>query len=189
MLGWNKVRKLAPAGVLTVAASIFMGCVAEVEVRRGNYYADRIWHSDPYCSYGGYSYGCRYYGDDAFRIRLVERRRWNRGWNRGWRFEQPEQSAVAAAKTWESEFGLSPRSATFLRTSFRNALKGNTQQLYAMGISYADIRKMSRFELPSATSIRDAAETLGTKPQDLKDFLEVFMIRMKAAYSANERFE
>lgn len=174
-------RLLMPVGLGVLAVSAFMGCRAEVAVR-GRTYSDRVWYSDPYCRYD-YGYGCRYDRNDGFRISLIQRRRLGHDWRN---VEALTSLDRQKPTTWQAEFNLKPKTITFLKNSFRNALNGETQQLQAIGISHDDIRRMASFQLPSDGSINTAARTLGTKNQDLKDFLEVFMIRMKAAFNANE---
>jgi hypothetical protein len=184
MLGMKNLRKVVmPLGLSLLAVTVFMGCRADIAVR-GRSYSDRVWSSDPYCSdYNyGYSYGCRYGRNDGLRIDYIQRRRWGGGWR------NIEASTLAAAKptTWEAEFKLKPRAVAFLKNSFNNALEGKTEQLQAIGISPTDIQKLAAFEMPSRESINTAARTLNVKSQDMKDFLEVFTIRMKAAFEANE---
>lgn len=177
-------RMMMPVGLSLLAITAFMGCRAEIAVR-GRNYSDRVWGSDPYCRYDS-GYGCRYDRNDGYRIDIIQRRRWGGGWRN---IEASNTvAAVEKAKptSWESEFNLKPRTVSFLKNSFRSALDGKTEQLHAIGISHEDIQKMAAFEMPSNQSINTSARTLNVKSQDLKDFLEVFMIRMKAAFQANE---
>mgnify|MGYP001143716702 CR=1 FL=1 len=184
MVGMKNLRKaLMPVGLSLLAVTVFMGCRAEIAVR-GRSYSDRVWNSDPYCTNYGYgsSYGCRYGYNDGVRIDFIQRRRWGGGWR------NIEASTLTAAKptTWEAEFKLKPRAVAFMKNSFNNALEGKTEQLQAIGISHADIQRLAAFEMPSNESINTAARSLNVKSQDMKDFLEVFTIRMKAAFEANE---
>ena len=187
MIGMKNLRRvMMPVGLSLLAVTAFMGCRAEIAVR-GRNYSDRVWHSDPYCRNDfGYGYGCRYGRNDGYRIDIIQRRRWGGGW----RHIEAANSVAAVEKakptSWESEFNLKPRTVTFLKNSFRSALDGKTEQLHAIGISHEDIQRMANFEMPSNQSINTSARTLNVKGQDLKDFLEVFMIRMKAAFEANE---
>jgi hypothetical protein len=68
-----------------------------------------------------------------------------------------------------------------LQTAFRSGLQGNIQPLLALGVSRQDIGRLQGFRLPSDASIQKSARALGLNPVDLRDFLEVFMIRVKTA--------
>lgn len=90
--------------------------------------------------------------------------------------------------TWQEEFNLSNKAVNYMRTSFAQALDGNKAPLEAIGLSNGDIRSMTQFRLPADGSIAAAAAKLGVEFQDLKDFTEVFLLRMKEAFSNNEPF-
>jgi hypothetical protein len=181
--GMNFFRRiLAPVGVSALALMIFSGCVAEVEVRRGRYYGDRVWHSDPYCRYGN-SWGCRYNYNDGSRIRIIHGRRWGR-------WMEPVANVEAAKRTtWKSEFGLSTRAVNAIRTAWDQTLDRKPEAFYALGFTRSDARALTKFRMPNPDSVARAAHNLGVKTQDLSDFLEVFTIRMKSAFAANERYE
>ena len=192
----------------TLAFTLFAGC-DEVEVRRVDNYSSGIWYSDPYCGYGR-GYGCGYYGTDRYRVRMVRDRRWNDGRGRRWhdgrgnrgrggrggggrRGEMPTIASLTTTQTttqataWQEEFGMSSRAQTLIQSAFRNSIRGQTQQLRGMGLAPDDVKMMMRFELPSSQAIQEAAAVLEMDQQDLRDFLEVFLVRMKTAYQANEK--
>lgn len=182
--GMKMLRRVAmPLGLVALVFTTLSGCVAEVEIRRGRYYNDRVWRSDPWCRHG-HSYGCRWDYNDHGRMRDIHRRRWGRDWDM-----VPVANVAAKKTTWKSEFGLTDRSVKIMNTAFENGLNGNTDTLKSLGFTPNEIRRMASFKMPSGQSIYTASERLGVDFRNLKDFLEVYMIRMKAAYEANERYE
>jgi hypothetical protein len=174
-------RFLVPVGLSAMALMVFSGCEAQVDVRRGHYYSGRVWHSDPYCR-NGYSWGCRYNYNDRGRIRIIYGRRWGR-------WMEPVANVNAKTTTWKSEFGLSTRAVNTIQAAFDGALDRKPEAFYALGFTRSDARNMAKFRLPASASIARAADKLGMKTQDLSDFLEVFTIRMKSAFAANEQYE
>jgi hypothetical protein len=163
-----------------VALTSLVGCDTSVRVGYGRAY-DHVWYGDPYCR-NSWDYGCNYGYNDGARIGIVFGRRhpgWH--WRRGWGVVASEASRPT---TWENEFNLSPRTVKFLKSAFNNALDGKTQQLHAIGISYDDINGLAQFRMPSEQSIAAAAHELHLKRADLRDFVQVFMIRMKAAVAS-----
>jgi hypothetical protein len=181
-------RFLLPIGLAGLALMVFSGCDAQVEVRRGHYYSGHVWHSDPYCRYG-YAYGCNYYNNgDRGRIRIIFNRRHNRRWGRH-HMMAATFDATAKSATWQSEFNLSNRAAGVIKNAFNNALEGHTELLGSLGFNRSDMRSMVKFNMPSQRAVASASQTLGVQYQDLSDFLEVFMLRMKSAYQANESYQ
>lgn len=174
-----------PALLGLLAVTLFMGCRAEIDVRRGRHYGGGIWGGDPYCRYS-WDYGCNYYGNDGWRVRVIQDRRWGGRWGN----VMDVNSAVAQADakkptTWAKEFNLPNSAVNFIKNSFENSLNGDTQQLQAIGVSFADINGMQDYKMPSAQSIANAAQTLRVKQGDLSDFIEVFLIRMKTAMASD----
>lgn len=162
------------AGVLAVTT--FVGCNANVRIGVGRSY-DRVWHGDPYCRYS-WDRSCRYGYDDGYRVGIIWR---NRHHNRGHWLVAEQNKKVS----WAQEFNLNSRAVKTLRTSFKSALNGNYEALRDLGLGRSDIYAMTRFQMPSDASINTAARELRVNTSDLRDFLEVFMIRMKTALAKN----
>lgn len=165
-----------PALLGLVAVTLFMGCRAEVDVRRGQHYGNRIWQGDPYCR-NSWDYGCSYSGNDGYRVRIIHNRRWG-----GW-------PAIAAAKptSWAQEFNLNSRAVATIKDAFTSALAGDSSKLEAIGISQRDVMAMERFQMPADESVAAVSHMLQLNQQDAKDFLEIFLIRMKTSFANNEK--
>lgn len=167
-----------------VALVTFVGCDANVRVGVGRGY-DRTWYGDPYCR-NNWDYGCRYGERDSGRIGIIFERR-HPGWGRGWHNVETVAASEATRPTsWEKEFNLNERAVRKIKSAFETAINGDSGKLAALGMDSNDIAKLQNFSMPSNGSISKAAHKLNVKSQDLRDFVEVFTIRMKTGLASNE---
>ncbi|MGZ3696197.1 MAG: hypothetical protein ACXWQO_19410 [Bdellovibrionota bacterium] len=175
----KKICRIAlPVLTGVIALTTLVACDTSVRIGFGRAY-DRVWYGDPYCR-NSWDYGCGYNSYDGARIGIVFGHR-HPGWRwggRGWGLVATDASRPTS---WEKEFHLSSRSVTFLKNAFNDALEGKTQQLNKIGISNDDINGLQQFRMPSSESLAKAALALRVSQRDMRDFVEVFMIRMKTA--------
>jgi hypothetical protein len=180
------LKKLAlPLTLGAIALTTFAGCDASVRYRVGRGY-DRTWYGDPYCR-NSWDYGCNYGYNDGVRIRFIFGNRhpnYRGGWGRGWGLTA--DATASRPTSWQEEFNLSSRATKRLKAAFGAALDGNTAPLANLGLGQGDITALQQFRMPSNGSIANAAAHLGVKRADLRDFIEVFTIRMKSGLASND---
>jgi hypothetical protein len=179
MFSTSLFRLSLPILAGAVALTTLVGCDANVRFGVGRSY-DRTWHGDPYCR-NNWDYGCDYGRRDGGRIRIIFGRR-HPGWRGGWNIVADANRATS----WEQEFNLSERAVKGLKSAFDSALDGDSSKLLALGLDKKDVKNLQKFKMPSDESIKNAAHKLGVKSVDLRDFVEVFTIRMKTDLASNQ---
>lgn len=179
-MNFNRISRAAlPLVAAVVALTTLVACDSSVRVSYGRAY-DRVWYGDPYCR-NSWDYGCDYGYNDGGAIGIVFGRR-----HPGWRWGHGLMASEASRPTtWEKEFNLSNRSVSYLKSAFNKALDGDTRKLEAIGMSSHDINGLQNFRMPSEQSLANAAHALRVKRNDLRDFTQVFMIRLKTAVAKN----
>ena len=179
---FHSIKKLAlPFVAGAIALTTLSACDTSVSFRAGRTH-DRIWYGDPYCR-NSWDYGCRYDYNDGARIGIIFRGRHGGGWG-GWGVMA--DADASRPSSWAKEFNLSSKAVRTLTGAFKDAIDGRTEKLAALGMTEHDVARLQSFSMPSSSSIAKAAARLHVKKSDLRDFVEVFTIRMKTSLAANE---
>lgn len=182
-------RAIAPISLGLLALTVLAGCQVGFSAGRTRYYSDRVWYGDPYCRYS-WDYGCGYSNGDSFRVRFIygnRHSRRHRG-HRGWHNVSASTTMAAGRPTsWKQEFRLSDRAISKIKGAFDAALAGDTSKLTSLGVAQSDLSRLGNFQMPSKTSLARAARSLGMSQADLRDFVELYLIRLKTALASNQQ--
>lgn len=199
----NKNRKITKFGYIGLAIgtlAAFTSCKSSIELSNGAYYYGNIWRDGPYC-YNPWDIGCNYGYYDGSRIGIIFDRRHhhghhdghhnghhgghNHGHHHGHSYHFLDTQTLAdrtdGLESWKNEFNLSQNSAEKIQAAFENAIRGSTRESSEIGLNQSDLNALMKFNLPPEKSIFRVAQALDQDQQDIKDFLEVFLIRMKTA--------